>query len=113
MWAIQSVSFAQSVSCEDLMRYVQQEGYNKGTVNTVQLISSSWLSEVKCYSIDNTLVVIAEIKRDQWGINKKKYVFCGVPSTKWDAFCFGYYDSGKTYGERFNKYIIDYQCNCY
>jgi len=59
---------AQDVSCDDLMRYVEKNGRYKGTVSSIQLIDSSWLKEVKAYSIDNTIVVISEIKRDDYRI---------------------------------------------
>lgn len=104
---------AQDVSCTDLMEFVQDKGYRKATVSSIQLMHSSWLKEVVAYSIENTIVVIAEIKRDEWGINTKKYVFCGIPSSNWDAFYLGLYDTNSTYGERFRKYVFDYKCDCY
>lgn len=103
---------AQEVSCTDLMDYVKQEGNRKATVSSVQLMHSSWLKEVEAYTIENTIVVIAEIKRDEWGINTKEYVFCGIPSSNWDAFYGGWNDRDKTFGERFRKYIFEYKCNC-
>ena len=104
---------AQDVSCEDLMDYALDEGYRIGTVSSILLYNSSWLKEVEAYSISNTIVVIAEIKQDEYGFNTKKYIFCGIPKSNWDAFCYGLYDSDKTYGERFHKYIYDYKCECY
>jgi hypothetical protein len=104
---------AQDVACDDLLKYVEKNGRLKGSVSQFQLIESSWLKEVKAYSIDNTIVVIAEIKRDDYGFNTKKYVFCGIPSSNWDSFYFGLTDLGKTFGERFQKYIFDYKCDCY
>lgn len=103
---------AQEVSCSDLMEYVQQNGFRKGTINSYQLFNSSWLKEVEAYSIENVIVVIAEIKRDEWGINTKKYVFCGIPSSNWNAFYTGLYDTNTTFGERFRKYIFEYKCDC-
>ena len=106
-------SLAQDVSCKDLVKYVEDEGYVKATVTSIQLFNSSWLKEVKAYSINNTIVVIAEVKKDEWGFNTEKYIFCGIPSWNWDAFYYGLYDFGKTYGERFHKYIYNYKCDCY
>lgn len=108
-----SPCLAQEVSCTDLMEYVISEGYRKGTVSNIQLLNSSWLTEVKAYDINGSIAVIAEIKQDEWGFNTKKYIFCGISSTTWDAFYYGLYDYNTTYGERFHKYIIDYLCNCY
>ena len=104
---------AQSVSCEDLMDYVTSKGYNFQSVNSYQLYESSWLNSVKAYKVEGRIAVIAEIKRDDVGFFTKKYVFCGISKSRWDYFYYGLYDIGKSYGERFHKYIIDYQCNCY
>lgn len=106
-------TYSQNVSCEELIDYVRKDGYKKGTVSSTQLINSSWLKEVEAFEINNAIVVIAEIKKDEWGFSSKEYVFCGIPSSNWSAFYYGTYETGKTYGERFHKYIIDYVCNCY
>lgn len=99
------------VTCKELMDYVIQNGTRKASVNQFQLIESSWLKDVTSYTIENTIVVIAEIK-DEYGFNTKKYIFCGIPSTNWDSFYYGYNDLDKTYGERFHKYIFNNKCNC-
>jgi hypothetical protein len=104
---------AQDVACADLMDYVKENGYQKAEVGTYQLYDSSWLKKVTAYSLNNNILVVAEIKRDQYGINTKEYVFCGISSSAWDGFYYGLYDIGKSYGERFNKYIMDSQCDCY
>jgi hypothetical protein len=106
------LSSSQEVNCDDLIDYVKTKGYRKGTVSSISLINSDWLKEVEAYTIDNLIVVIAEIKKDEWGINTKKYIFCGIPDSNWSDFYYGMNDVGKTYGERFHKYIIDYQCKC-
>jgi hypothetical protein len=104
--------FSQDVTCDELTSYVKTEGYRKGSVYSYQLYESSWLKSVECYQYDNVLFVIAEIKKDQYSYTTNKYIFCGIPKANWDSFYWGYNDSGKTYGERFHKYIIDYTCNC-
>ncbi len=104
---------AQDISCTTLMEYVIKNGYIKANVNSLQLINSSWLKDVTAYSVDNKIVVIAEIKTDNTGIFTKKYIFCGITSSTWDSFYYGLSDFGKSYGERFQKYIIDNVCNCY
>lgn len=103
----------QSVSCDDLLNYVTSKGYNFQSVSSIQLINSSWLKQVDAYKIEGKIAVVAEIKRDDIGFSTKKYVFCGISESRWDYFYYGLYDIGKSYGERFHKYIIDYQCNCY
>ena len=107
-WGIQS----QSVSCEDLMDYVTSKGYNFQSVSSYQLYQSSWLNNVKAYRVEGRIAVIAEIKRDG-EFFAKKYVFCGISQSSWDAFYSGLYDLNKSYGERFHKYIFNSQCNCY
>lgn len=103
----------QEVKCDDLIDFVKGNGIRKGEVGYFELMKSSWLNQVKAYKIDNIIVVVAEIKTDQFGINTKEYVFCNISSWDWDAFYYGLYDSGSTYGERFNKYIMNYRCDCY
>jgi hypothetical protein len=105
-------SYSQTVSCNELLEYVLDEGSEIGKINPVQLYKSGWLESVEAYSISNSIAIIAEIKKDDYGFNTKKYIFCNVPQANWDAFYFGLYDKGKTYGERFHKYIIDYTCDC-
>lgn len=102
----------QDVKCDELVTYVERNGRYYQEVNEVQLMNSTWLKKVTAYSIDNKIVVVAEIKRDQWGINTKKYIFCGITSDMWTAFYMGINDLDKTYGERFQKYIFDNKCNC-
>lgn len=94
------------------MDYVVKNGTLKGNVNYIQLMDSSWLKDVKAYTIENTIVVIAEIKVDEYGFNTKKYIFCGISRTNWDYFYNGFSDPGTTFGERFRKYIFDNKCNC-
>jgi hypothetical protein len=107
-------TFSQNMSCEELMDYVEDEGYSEGTVGAFSLImESSWLKEVKGYSVEGNIVIIAEIKTDDFGLSSKKYAFCGVPSSSWRSFKGTFTDSDMSYGEKFHKYIMDYKCNCY
>ena len=103
---------AQSVSCKDLMDYVTSKGYNFQGVNSYELYESSWLNSVKAYKLEGRIAIIAEIKR-KGEYFSKKYVFCGISQSSWDAFYMGTYDINKSYGERFHKYIFNSQCNCY
>ncbi len=104
--------FSQTVSCEELITYVKKNGDEKATVNSWQLINSSWLKQVQAWEINNTIVVIASIKKDEYSILAKDYIFCEIPSRNWDNFYNSWNDVGKTYGEKFHKYILDYACNC-
>lgn len=102
---------AQTPQCTKLMEYVIENGTKKEEINAFQLIGSEWLRDVTAYTINDIIVVIAEIKQDDFG-NSKKYIFCNIPSQNWENFYWGLNDYGKTYGERFHKYIFDYKCNC-
>ena len=107
-----SFSFSQTVKCEDLIDYVKKEGSRKSSISPINLVQSSWLSDVKSYKVEGKTVVIATIKKDTYGIRTQDYIFCGVPDTNWSRFSNGIFDTGLSIGERFHKYIMDYQCNC-
>lgn len=109
-WFLSISLMAQDVSCNELIDYVKKEGRYIESVSAIQLLSSAWLREVEAYSIDNSIVVIAKIQQDQY--STKRYIFCGIPRSNWNNFYVGLNDLTKTYGERFNKYIMDYKCNC-
>src|SRR5680860_615486 len=100
-------AFSQNVSCTQLLDYVESNGRSNGSVSSLSLYDSSWLNKVKAYTIDGNLAVVAKIKKNQYDLYGKKYVFCGIPSSNWDAFYYGTYDFGLSYGERFHKYIMD------
>lgn len=104
--------FSQNVSCEELLNFVKTEATFVGTVSSY-LMDSSWLNEVTAYSYDGKYYIIAKIKKDEYSYSTTSYVFCSVPYMNWSNFRTGSYGDSKSYGERFHKYIIDYQCNCY
>ena len=105
-------NYSAKIQCDDLINYVETNGFERDGISSLQLINSSWLKEVKAYSIQNSIIVIAYIKEDELSMSAKKYIFCGIPELNWDNFYNGYYDIGKTFGEKFHKYIIDYECKC-
>jgi hypothetical protein len=102
---------AQNISCEELIRHVKQNGVFTGNIGIFQRIESSWLKNVTAYSIENQIVVVAEIKKDETSLLTHEYVYCGIPKSNWESFT-NPFNSDKTYGERFHLYIIDYKCNC-
>lgn len=106
-------AYSQEISCDDLKKFIKQKGYKQEEVISLTL-DSSWLHNVVLYKYENKYYVIAEIKKDDFGFSTKSYVFCNVPYSNWTNFHSLYViSSNTTYGERFHKYIIDYQCNCY
>lgn len=106
------ISFSQEISCNDLLDFIVEKGYNKGTISNYTL-DSSWLYKVTAYEYDYKIYVVAEIKPNEYSYQTETYIFCGIPIMNWSNFRFGGYGDSKSYGERFHKYIIDYKCNCY
>jgi hypothetical protein len=98
--------------CDELIEAVESRAYHYSSIPSYTLYDSSWLKSVEAYEYDGNLFIIAEIKRDSYGFSAEKYIFCGISKSNWGAFKSGLYDSNKTIGERFHKYIIDYTCNC-
>lgn len=105
------VLVSQGVSCVRLMNFIIDNGYKVGEVSSFQLIRSSWLKSVVAIEYKEVIYVIAEIKRDRLGYQTQHYIFCNVPRRNWNAFS-NIYDMQHSYGERFNAYIIDYECDC-
>lgn len=102
----------QDVTCQELLSFVLRNGYYKGEVSSYALISSSWLKSVKAYEYKNSVFVVAEIKKDEFSYQARTYLFCGIPKRNWDNFESSFIESRLSYGEKFHKYIIDYQCDC-
>lgn len=115
LFSASTIAFSQTVSCDDLISYTEKNGRFYANVSYIilSLEPSSWLYEVNAYYVEDIFVVVAKIKRDSFGFNKKKYIFCNVPLNNWLSFKNSLSDLGSTYGERFRKYIFDYQCDCY
>ncbi|WP_281980339.1 hypothetical protein [Tenacibaculum mesophilum] len=105
-------SFSQEVDCEDLLEYIETNGVYKTSLSNLTL-NSSWLYKVTAYEYDYKIYVIAKIKRNEYDYYPKSYVFCSIPAQNWSNFKYGNYNDSDSYGERFHKYIKDYQCNCY
>lgn len=101
-----------TTSCVELIKNVKSEAKFIDEVSQV-FTNSQWLKGVKLYQYDDTYFVIASIKaKNDYSYSGKEYIFCGISKTQWTSFKTGIYDVDLTYGERFHKYIIEYQCNC-
>lgn len=105
-------SFSQEVSCKELLDFIKSKGSYVSSVGNYTM-DSSWLYEVTAYSYESKYYVVAKIKENEYSYTTKSYIFCGIPYTNWSNFYYGGYSESKSYGERFHKYIKDYQCNCY
>ncbi|HOD09657.1 MAG TPA: hypothetical protein PKH91_02850 [Flavobacterium sp.] len=106
-----NLSYSQTISCNELLSFIKENGYLKSTISSYTL-NSSWLYKVTAYEYDYKTYVVAEIKRNEYSYSTDTYIFCGIPNNNWNNFKNSYYNSNDTYGERFHKYIIDYKCNC-
>ncbi|EDM44950.1 hypothetical protein SCB49_02479 [unidentified eubacterium SCB49] len=101
----------QSVSCQELHDFIVEEGYQSSTVSSYTM-NSSWLKKVTKYTYNYKNFVVAEIKKNEYSYQTNTYVFCGISDYNWSQFKYGGYGESDSYGERFHKYIFDYQCNC-
>ncbi len=104
-------SQAQTVSCDDLLEFIEDKGYLQGTVSNYTM-NSSWLYKVTAYNYEYEVYVVAEIKKSEFSSQTTTYIFCGIPSRNWSNFKNGGYGDSESYGDRFHKYIMDYQCAC-
>lgn len=99
------------LSCDEVMEYIKAEGFRSSSVSSYTM-DSSWLYEVTAFTYEFKTYVIAKIKRNEYSYLTQSYIFCGIPDANWRNFRYGGYNDSDSYGERFNKYIMDYKCNC-
>lgn len=102
---------ATKISCNELLNFIVSKGYTKSSLSSY-VLNSSWLYKVTAYSYNNDIYVVAEVKRSEYSFSTDTYIFCGIPSTAWSNFQYGSYGDSESYGSRFNKYIMDYKCDC-
>lgn len=102
---------AQAVKCDDLIHLISEDGKYMSEVTQPGIIQSSWLKSVTAYEYDGKIFAIAIIKRNDYDSIGKKYIFCNIPMKNWDSFAHSFQVT-LTFGEKFHKYIIDYECNC-
>ena len=99
---------AQSVSCGELLEYVESElGY--GT--TVNAFGSEWIQKVKFYPFEGRYIAVAYIKENEYSWRYRKYIFCGI--TSYHKSSFTYRTGYNSWGQAFHDYIMPYKCNCY
>lgn len=101
-----SISFTQNMSSEELCEYIVD---NYRPTEAVNCSNSSVLVKVHYYNIDNdnTGYVIAYIKKNNYDMHGKPYVYCSVPRNAWQYFKV---DGQSSWGSAFNKYITKYGC---
>lgn len=108
---VSNIASSQEVDCNELLEFIVENGYKKATLPNY-ILNSSWLYEVTAYSHEYKTFVVVEIKKNEYSSDTKTYIFCGIPELNWQNFQYGSYGDPTSYGERFHKYIIDYECNC-
>lgn len=102
------------ISCSKLMEEVKQGGIRLGGYSPFDLLRSSWLYQVDGYKYADIIFVIALVKRDVSPFTEPdKYIFCGISKDDWDSFSYPLTDMRLSIGEKFQKYIYNYKCNCY
>jgi hypothetical protein len=55
-------SYSQEIGCGELLDFIIEKGYDKGTVSSYTL-NSSWLYKVTAYEYEYKTYVVAEIKK--------------------------------------------------
>jgi len=101
------LSSAQEISCQKLYETITSQYDSESSVSC---IGSSLLAKATYYTLDDMGFVIAYIKENEYDINGKPYIFCGISSQRWSYFKS---DGIYSWGKSFHKYIRDYTCNCY
>lgn len=96
-------------SCDELIVFLKSNGEIIKKLSSYHL-TSSWLNRVTGYIYEGNIYAIAEIKDSEWPYKIKSYIFCNISESNWSNFD-NIYING-SYGERFHKFIFDYQCNC-
>jgi hypothetical protein len=102
-----------AIKCDKLIEFIKKEGTSYQDVSHYSLYNSSWLYEVKSYKYKENIFVIATIKKDDISYIKNDYIFCNISEQRWKAFYDPYnLQDRRSYGEKFNDFIIDKVCNC-
>ena len=104
-----SKTYSQSISCNELYDIVINNYDDK---QSVSCIGSNMLVRVDYYTLNDNSFVVAYIKSFEYDFRGKPYIFCGLSSITWSYFKLEAVYGG-SWGQSFNKYIMDYNCNCY
>jgi hypothetical protein len=98
---------AQTMSCQEAMEIVSN---NYDYRDNVLPNGSTMLTRATYYTVEGAGYVVAYIKSNQYDLQGRPYIFCGISSQQWAKFkSAGMYGS---WGESFHNYIINYTCNC-
>jgi len=102
-----SISYSQSISCEDLKEELESEA---NLENSVTCFGSTALVKAEYYTYEGNSFVIVYLKSNNYDFRGKPYVFCGISYSIWNRFVSeGRYGS---WGKSFDMYIKDYLCKC-
>lgn len=98
---------AQNMSCQEAMEIVSK---NYDYRDNVVPIGSTMLAKATYYTVDGAGYVVAYMKSNQYDLQGRPYIFCGISSQQWAKFkSAGTYGS---WGESFQNHIMNYTCNC-
>ena len=92
-----------SLSCDDLMYLVMDNGYRIQSLDASDMNSSA-LDYIALYEYEDTYYTVVEFTS-----SSKKYIYCDVSRSDWDNFVDNDLDS---YGESFDEYLNKSSCNC-
>ncbi|MGV6830325.1 MAG: hypothetical protein ACWA5P_02025 [bacterium] len=98
--------FNQNIKCEDYKKLIKSEGKEISNLNE-EYLHSSWLYNIKAYKYEGDIYVISVFKRKN-SVNSKEYLYCKIPSSKWNSFK----NTEGSFGSEFNKKIKPYKCDC-
>jgi hypothetical protein len=104
-----SKTYSQSISCQELFETVLN---NYDDIQSVSCYGSKMLAKVDYYTLRNNGFVVAYIKSNDYDFKGRPYIFCGISNVTWIYFKSEAIIEG-SWGKSFNKYIMDYKCNCY
>lgn len=102
-----SEMIAQSMSCQELFDTVTKYYDNSDVVSTV---GSTMLTKANFYNVQGTGFVVAYLKSNDYDLQGRPYIFCGISTQDWINFK----NEGRSgsWGESFHKYIRENTCNC-
>ncbi len=99
----------QDYSCEEVMEYVQDNGYEDWSRN---FYGSSWVKSVTVYELDGTYYAVIDIKKSKGSYSSKEYIYCGIPESAIRKMRYQFGSAGESMWENVIRQVRT-PCNCY